>query len=116
MKESPLFVKTYELLLWIIKHVEKFPRSQRFILARRLQDAAFDLYEELVAAARVRRRPINNLKRADDRLDMVRRYFRISRDLGFCSLDQYEFVTTGLNEIGKMIGAWMTRASSGGTA
>jgi len=33
MKESPIFVKTFDFLKWILGRTEKFPKSQRFFLA-----------------------------------------------------------------------------------
>ncbi len=34
MKESPIFIKCYELIMWILQHTPKFPRSQRFLMAQ----------------------------------------------------------------------------------
>ena len=39
MKESPIFARTHDLLLWLLPHTMGFPRSQRFVLTRRVQDA-----------------------------------------------------------------------------
>lgn len=47
MKESPIFVKSFDFLKWLLGRTEKFPKSQRFFLAKRLNDAMFDLYEQL---------------------------------------------------------------------
>ena len=51
MNESPIFARTHDLLLWLIPRTLRFPREQRFVLARRLQDRALDLQEALLAAA-----------------------------------------------------------------
>jgi hypothetical protein len=29
MKESPIFLKSYETLVWLFEHTAKFPRNQR---------------------------------------------------------------------------------------
>jgi hypothetical protein len=34
---SPIFVKTYDLLVWLIPITMQFPKSQRFVLALRVQ-------------------------------------------------------------------------------
>jgi hypothetical protein len=52
MSRSPLFVKTYDLLHWLIPLTLTFLRQHGGALTRRLQDAAFDLHAALVAAAR----------------------------------------------------------------
>jgi hypothetical protein len=53
MADSPLFVKTYDLLYYLIPVTQGFPRSQRFVLAKRIQDAALDFYEGLLEARKV---------------------------------------------------------------
>ena len=41
-KQSPIFTKTYDLLKWLVPHVDKYPKSQRFRLGKRIEDAVFD--------------------------------------------------------------------------
>ncbi len=53
MQESPLFIKTDELLIWLVRCTEKFPKSQRFRMARRIEDAAFSFQELIQAAAKM---------------------------------------------------------------
>ena len=36
MTESPVFVRTYDFIQWLIPRTMSFPRSQRFILTKRL--------------------------------------------------------------------------------
>ena len=40
MQESPIFTKTYDFLLWLMPATTKFPREQRFLLARFIQETA----------------------------------------------------------------------------
>ena len=50
MKESPIFSKTYDLLLWLIPLTVKFPRSHRFVLAEAIQRTALQFQEQLIEA------------------------------------------------------------------
>ncbi len=50
-KESPIFIKTFDCIKRIIELTERFPKSQRFYLGKRVNDAAFDFYDILVEAA-----------------------------------------------------------------
>ena len=43
--------KTYDLVLWIVQKVEKFPKSYRFSVGQRLIDTALDLLLLLVEPA-----------------------------------------------------------------
>ncbi|HIQ04331.1 MAG TPA: four helix bundle protein [Anaerolineae bacterium] len=57
-KQSPIFTKTYDLLKWLVPHVGKYPKSQRFRLAKRIEDAAFDFHGLLIQATKEEPRPM----------------------------------------------------------
>ena len=44
-KQSPIFVKTYDLLLWLLGRTARFPKNERFRLAKRLEESAFAFYD-----------------------------------------------------------------------
>ena len=46
----------YRFVLWLVPTVEKFPRSQKFLLGDRLQATALDVLERLVEATYTRDR------------------------------------------------------------
>jgi hypothetical protein len=43
--------KAYDVLLWLINHVGKFPRSHRFVLGDRIESRMLSVLESLVLAA-----------------------------------------------------------------
>ena len=47
---GPDLDKCYQFLLWLIPTLEKFPRSQRFLLGDRIEGAALDVLDGLVEA------------------------------------------------------------------
>jgi hypothetical protein len=49
----------FQLLLWIIPTVEKFPRSQRLLVSDRIQSAALDIQDALIEATYTRDRDIH---------------------------------------------------------
>ena len=42
-KDVSAFVRTYDLILWIIPTLDKFPRRQKFLLADRIQTTLLDI-------------------------------------------------------------------------
>ena len=50
-KEVDAITKLYDLLLWIIPKLEKFPRSQKFLIADRIETALLDVLDLLIEAA-----------------------------------------------------------------
>ncbi len=104
---SPIFSKSYDFLLWLLNHTEKFPKSERFRLARRIEDAAFEFYETLLHAARGGKRKQALLLAADLVLDRLRLYVRLSHARGLTNDRQYEYAANSLVEIGKLLGGWL---------
>ena len=106
MKQSPIFTKTYDFLLWLLLHTEKFPKSERFRLARRLEDTCFEFYELLIQSAHSNQaRPL--LKGGDFLLDKLRFYLRVAYARHLFDARQYDFAANALMEIGRLLGGWI---------
>lgn len=107
MPDTPLFIKTFDFLSWLLAKTEKFPKSQRFVVTKRLMDAALDFQEVIIEAnslmgkARWRR-----LELADAALDKVRMYLRLSFKWRWLSEAQYHHASASVTEIGKLLGGW----------
>ena len=107
MKESPIFARTYDLLLWLIPQTLKFRREHRFTMAQRVQDVALDFQERIIEAALSdKQRQDDHLAQADVVLTKLRLYLRLCKDLQLLSLGQYEHVSRMVVEIGKLLGGW----------
>ncbi|MBE9580904.1 MAG: hypothetical protein IMF18_04720 [Proteobacteria bacterium] len=50
-KEIDAITKLYDLLLWMVPKLEKFPRSQKFLLADRIENLMLDILDLLIDAA-----------------------------------------------------------------
>ncbi len=110
-KQSPIFTKTYDFLLWLLQHTGKFPRNERFRLAKRLEDGIFDFYELLMESAH-RHNSLDTLIVADFQLEKIRFYLRLCFALCLFNLRQYEYAANSLMEIGKLLGGWIKSATS----
>ena len=65
--EMPIFVRTFDLLSWLLPATNNFPRAHRHSFTQRLLDAAFDLREFLEEAnSRRGNARLERLKRADE--------------------------------------------------
>ena len=110
MKQSPIFSRTYDLVQWLLRATGNLPRSQRFVLAKRIQDSAFDLQEALLEAGlKSAKDRMPSLERADLALAQARFYTRLAHDMGWFSLGQYEHVARMLEEIGRLLGGWQRK-------
>ncbi len=107
--ESPIFSKTFDFILWLLNHTEKFPKSERFRMAKRLEDAAFEFYELLLTAARSTARKRQVLLQADLVLDKWRLFMRLSHARKLTNAAQYQYAAAALIEIGKLLGGWLKK-------
>ena len=105
-QQSPIFVKTYDFLLWLIPLTLKFPKSQRFLLAERLSTMALDFYDLILDAVIEPEQTDARLDAADKLLIKIRLYVRLSFDLQCISLKQLEHAARLMDEIGRLIGGW----------
>ena len=111
-ESSPIFVKTYDLLAWLIPQTMRFPKSQRFVLAKRVQDAALDVHELLIAAGKSRHSERRRyLWQADVRLEQLRLHWRLCHTIGLLTPERYEHGARLINEVGRLLGGWI--ASTG---
>jgi four helix bundle protein len=110
LKSEPLiiFTRTYDFLTWLIPKTTSFPRNQRFVVTKRLQDAALDFQEYLIEANRQRGRArLERLRQADAALDKVRLYLRLAVRWNWLSEGQYNHVSRMVKELGDLLGGWI---------
>ena len=107
-----IFTRTYDLLSWLIPHTLNFPRTQRFVVTQRLQDAVLDFQERILEANRLRgRERLERLRHADAALDKVRLYLRLANRWEWLSEGQYHHVSQMVKEIGDLLGGWIKQTS-----
>lgn len=110
-EEMVLLSRAFDFISWLIPQSMKFPRSQRFIVTKRLQDAALDFYELAVEARGCSgRERLARLGRADVALDKVRLYLRLSRRWEWLNEGQYEHGARMVAELGRLLGGWLRQA------
>ena len=112
-RESPIHTKSYDLLKWLLPSTAKFPREQRFALARQIEDAAFGFHRAIVESSQGQRAA---LREADLHLTLLRTYLRLACDLRYYSLNQYEHAARLVDELERLVGGWKRVAAAPSTA
>lgn len=107
-QDMVIFTRTFDLLEWLLPRCDSFPKTQRFVVTRRIQDAALDFQEALYDAnahsGETRRL---HLRDADAHLNKLRLYLRLAHRWRWLSDGQYEHVSRMVAEIGKLLGGWI---------
>jgi four helix bundle protein len=107
MATTPIFTKTFDFVTWLLAVTNHFPRSQRFVVTKRLLDAALNFQELLVDAnTRRGRARLAHLDLADAELDKVRLYLRLAFRWQWLKPGQYKHAAGQVTEIGKLLGGW----------
>jgi len=101
-----IFKKIYDLSLLVYQYVRLFPKSEKFILGERIEHASIDLLEGVIAANQQKEKQAS-LVEASVKLDVLRIFIRLSKDLRLLDLKKYETLSTHITEIGRMLGGWI---------
>lgn len=102
-----ILTRTFDLLSWLLARADRFPKSQRFVTTKRLQDAVLDLHESLHDAnARTGQTRLHHLEAADAHLDKLRVYLRLAHRWRWLTDGQYRHVSEMVAEIGRLLGGW----------
>jgi hypothetical protein len=104
-RTGPALEAHYQFLLWLIPTVERFPRSQKFLLGDRIQAIALDILEALISATYTRDR-LGHLARANLGIEKLRFLFRLATALRHLDIRRQEHAARQLDDIGRMIGGW----------
>jgi four helix bundle protein len=106
-EEMVIFTRTYDFISWVLPLAERFPRSQRFVVTQRLQNAALNFQESIIEANSLRGASrTEKLRMADAELRKVRLYLRLCEKWKWMNAGQYRHVSEMVAEIGKLLGGW----------
>jgi hypothetical protein len=96
----------YGVLLWLIPTIDGFPRSQKFVLGDRIETAALDVPDSLIAATDTRGRD-TMLANANLGQERLRVFMRLSHAPRLIDDRRSEFAARGLDDAGRLAGGWM---------
>jgi len=108
LQDLIIYQKCYDFILWFFPIINRFPQKQRFVLGQQIQNELLEIIKDIIIA--------NNeidkskiLKRISVRLDVLLALIRLSKDLRFLSIKQYENAAIKTNEIGKLLNGWIKK-------
>ncbi len=96
----------HELLLWLIPHLDQFPRNRRFTLGERLESGLLAVLEDLVEAAYTREKQAA-LRRANRHLAVARHLWRLCHELKVIPSKRYGHGAKLIDELGRQVGGWL---------
>lgn len=112
--EPRVIQKMFDLALWAVPAIGKFPRTHRFVLGERMENLLYDVLDGLIEARYDRGKRAELLKWANIRLEQFRFQMRLAKDLRVLGLKQYEHCSKLVDDVGRQIGGW-AKASGAAT-
>ena len=102
---TPVVEKHYDLVLWFLPKLANFPKDQRYVLADRIGVLLLEILGLLTEAVySIDRAKVLNT--VNVRLDQLRYLVRVTKDMKYISISQYDFFAVKTIEIGRMVGGW----------
>lgn len=109
MEEPVIITKAYDLMLYLVPQIEKFPKQHRYSLGEKFEMMSFD-FLMLLIEARYSKEKIIVLKKANLSLEKLRYCVRLCKDLKLISYHTYEVVSKMIHEIGLQLGGWLKQS------
>ena len=107
IQDTPLFVKTHDFLLWLMRHTQRFPKSLRHSYTQKTENMAFEFQEAILMANTVRGEARGKwLELADGKLVCLRALLRLAYDLQLLAGNQVKYAGERVDELGRLLGAW----------
>lgn len=107
-EKPPVFTLLSELLAWTLDRTGVFPKSHRFTIGQRVDNFTLDALEcclEAIYSPSAGKRA--HLTRLNLLLEKLRVFWRIAHQREWLSQPQLFFVIRKVDEIGRMVGAWL---------
>jgi hypothetical protein len=99
--ELEVIARNYDMLLWVIPGIGKIPRSHRFTLGEKIELMLYGGLDDLIRAKFAARSDrLRILRELNVRLERMRMFWRLARDLRVLSREKYERAVRDLHTVG----------------
>ena len=104
--ELLILEKTYDAIKYLHQALQQYPKSERYTLCAKTEDAA-DEFLKLIITANKRYYKKTTMQDADIQLAVLRYRIRLGYDYQFLPIKKFEQLCKKISEIGRMLGGWI---------
>jgi len=106
--DTPIFNQTYEFYKGIYSLRSTIPKSDRYAIWQKVENITLDVLEKiLIAIGLSKNEKADILEEASKKLNMLRVFIRLSKDVKAIDNKKYITFQEKLDEIGRMLGGWI---------
>ncbi len=109
LEDMIVFHKTYEFIKWLHALLNNFPKSEKYTLAQKIENASLSVLEGVIKSNHDFDK-VASIEATIVELDKLRVFFRLAKDLRFISFAQYEEGAKLIDEIGRLLGGWKKKS------
>jgi hypothetical protein len=106
-KELEVVQRAYDLILWEVPLITRFPVPYRAVLGDRMQSTLYTVLENLLAARYDRSARPALLAAVNLELEKARYHVRLARDLKLLDSKRQEHAAGLIDEVGRQVGGWL---------
>mgnify|MGYP006394095149 FL=1 len=106
MDDLKIKLKIERMIIYGYSALRQFPKSEKHTLAAEIRQSMYGLLR-LVLTTNRRYHKKTTASEVDVELDVLRSLVRVSHELGFLPIRQYQVWSEHLYEIGCMVGGWL---------
>jgi four helix bundle protein len=106
--DTPIFNQTYELYKEIYRLRSTIPKSDRYAIWQKVENTTLEVLEGILVAIGLSKNEKSGiLEEASKKLNMLRVFIRLSKDVKAIDNKKYTTLQEKLDEIGRMLGGWI---------
>ena len=109
LHELTIYQKHYDLILYAVPIINKYPRQHRFTIGQQTLNCLVDIARLIVQANRERDKRRSQFE-VDTKLEELRLLIRLAKDLHLLNLQNYGQMSERISEIGRLLGGWIKAA------
>ncbi|MFH1245978.1 MAG: diversity-generating retroelement protein Avd [Candidatus Omnitrophota bacterium] len=114
MEELIIYQKVYDFMCYFFPLVERFPKSEKFVLCAQVKNGVWDILKLIIRANKSRNKtPL--LFEIDVLLVQVKTMVKFAHQRRYLSTQKWEHAGKLLAEIGRLLGGWLKSCSRGVT-
>ena len=111
--DIPIFKKAYELYKQFHAIRNKADKQDRYTIFLKSESILLDVIEGILEASEIsKEEKLPVLKRTSLKLNLLRVFFRLMKDVKSIDLKTYASVEEAIDEIGRMLGGWIKSVKS----
>lgn len=97
-----------EVSIWLFERVNTFPKKQRFVLGQQIENSSLRCQRLMIEAnfAHGSVATKEKLSELNIELEVLRSLVRMAVGMNFMKISSGQYITTKIDEVGRISGAW----------